>query len=84
MLNEQTIGIKELHRNLKTIAEKTSQGEEFLVIRNSRPAFRIVPLQKTSTKRKYNLRDFRQLQFRSGQKNLSRQIDQIVYRWRCQ
>ena len=77
-MEAQIIGVKELHKNLKRISEAAMSGESFLIVRNSKPVFRIEPVEKI-TKKKYILADFEKIQFRSNSKNLSKNIDKIVY-----
>ncbi|MBU1519581.1 hypothetical protein KJ973_02740 [Patescibacteria group bacterium] len=77
-MSEQIIGIKQLHQNLKQITDATMTGQSFLVVKNSKPAFRIEPVQGLNLK-KYTLKDFKKLQFKSANKNLSKNIDKILY-----
>ena len=78
-MQAKIIGVKELIQNLKKIYKKVDQGDEFIVVKNSKPAFRIVPAIKPAIKeRKYTLKDFKKLQF-SGIENLSENIDKVVY-----
>ena len=76
-MNQQIIGIKQLHQNLKKIAEAALAGQSFIVVKNSRPVFKIEPIQSVS--KKYTLADFRKLQFKIRDSNLSRKIDKILY-----
>jgi antitoxin (DNA-binding transcriptional repressor) of toxin-antitoxin stability system len=76
-MNQQIIGIKQLHQNLKKIAEAALAGQSFIVVKNSRPVFKIEPIQSVS--KKYTLADFRKLQFKIRDRNLSRKIDKILY-----
>lgn len=75
---EQTIGVKELHANLPKIARQVQRGVSFVVLKHTTPLFRIEPIKK-DTKKTYSLKDFEKLQFHSGEKNLSKKIDAIVY-----
>ncbi|MDD3119980.1 MAG: hypothetical protein PHF46_01060 [Candidatus Gracilibacteria bacterium] len=78
-MTENTIGVRELHYNFKEISDKVIKNqEEFLVIRNSKPIFKIVPIKKT-VKKKYILQDFSKLEFAGG-KDLSQDIDNLMYR----
>jgi len=77
-MEAQIIGVKQLHKNLKQISEAAMSGESFLIVRNSKPVFRIEPVKKIM-KKKYSLDDFKKIQFKSGDKNLSKNIDKIVY-----
>ena len=40
---ESVVAVQELRTSLASIADRAAKGESFLVMRNSRPAFRIVP-----------------------------------------
>jgi antitoxin (DNA-binding transcriptional repressor) of toxin-antitoxin stability system len=77
-MTSKTIGIRELHRNLKRISEAAKRGQAFIVLRNATPVFRIEPLPVLKTGKKYTLADFRRAEF-SGPKDLSKRIDEIVY-----
>ena len=77
-MNDKMIGIKELHQNLKTVSEEARQGQSFIVIKNSKPVFKIVPLGE-NTLPKYSLSDFKKIQFKVRDKNLSKKIDNIMY-----
>lgn len=82
MFDVQTIGIKELHVKMKFISEKAAKGQEFIVIKNSKPIFKIVPyhLPKKLKNKKFNfLEEFKNAQFRAKDKNLSKNIDKILY-----
>jgi hypothetical protein len=90
-MNEKSISSKELQRNLKTIAcEIIEKKSTFLVIRNSKPAFRLVPVsddtifetKKTPNESKPKIplkAQLTKLMFKSTDKNLSKKIDSIVY-----
>lgn len=73
------IGIKELHKNLKNVSDAVLLGGSFIVIKNSKPVFRIVPLEDNNKVKKYSLHDLKSLQFESRRKNLSQEIDNIAY-----
>lgn len=73
----QIIGIKQFHKDMKKVTEQVSKGQEFIVVKNSKPAFRIVPID--TPKAKFSLKDLSKLQFNTGEKNLSREIDKILY-----
>lgn len=78
-MTENTIWVRELHYNFKEISDKVIKNqEEFLVIRNSKPIFKIVPIKKT-VKKKYILQDFSKLEF-AWWKDLSQDIDNLMYR----
>lgn len=78
MMNYQIIGIKQLYRQLKQISQAALGGKSFLVVRNSKPVFMIEPI-KEARQKKYTLEDFKKMQFRSKDKNLSKHIDKILY-----
>lgn len=81
----KTINVRELQRNMKSIAEKVKQGESFIVLKNSEFIFQINPFNKgdlrVATKKDKQTLDtiFRDMQFSSGEKNLSKKIDQLIY-----
>ena len=77
-MKEKIIGIKELHRNLKNVSLDVGRGVGFLVVKNSKPVFRIVPLKEDRIP-KYTMDDITALQSRSGHKNLSKKIDEVIY-----
>lgn len=77
-MKEETISIKELHKNLKNVSEATLRGERFIVIKNSKPVFQIIPLEENKLP-KYSIVDFKKLQFKSRKKNLSKNIDKVLY-----
>ena len=72
------IGIKELIKNLKNIYEQINNGNEFIVVKNSKPAFKIVPIEENRIK-KYNLNDFKKIKIKIKNKKLSQDIDKILY-----
>jgi len=77
-MERQLIGIKELHKQLSQIIIAVSNGQSFLVVKNSKPAFRIEP-PNVEARKKYNLSDLKKIQFKSRDKNLSKKIDNILY-----
>ena len=77
-MNIHIIGIKQLYRQLKQVSDAALQGKSFLVVKNSKPIFRIEPLEQKGQK-KYSLEDFKKLQFETRGKNLSKEVDKIVY-----
>ncbi|MEK7649202.1 MAG: hypothetical protein AAB400_04825 [Patescibacteria group bacterium] len=77
-MNDQIIGIKQLQTHLKHLTQQVQEGSSFVVVKNSKPVFRIEPIEGAKTKR-YTLTDLKKLQFRSGTKNLSKSIDKIIY-----
>lgn len=74
-MSDSIIGIKELHQNLKRIADAALKGKSFTVVRDSRPVFRIEPVDVPKTR---TIEDFLALKFK-GDANLSRKVDEIVY-----
>ena len=84
---EKIIGVKELRTKLPAIARAVGRGERFLVMRHLTPLFRIEPpaLAKIShpvEKERPTLAEaFKDLQWSDpkGDKNLSKNIDKIVY-----
>lgn len=70
-----TIGVKQLHKELKNIARDTKKGKSFLVMNRSEPIFRIEPVTQKPQK---GLDAFLNIHF-SGDKNLSKDIDKILY-----
>ncbi len=72
------IGIKELQRSLKKVADAAGRGETFTVVRDSKPVFRIEPIAGRKTG-KYRLKDLLSIRFNSGEKDLSKRVDEIVY-----
>lgn len=77
-MQDQIIGIKQLQTHLKQLTQQVQAGCSFIVVKNSKPVFRIEPIDGQQVGR-YTLADLKRLQFRSGQKNLSKSIDRIVY-----
>ena len=72
------IGIKELQRSLKKVADAAGRGETFTVVRDSKPVFRIEPVIARKGK-KYTKEDLLSIRFNSGEKDLSKRVDEIVY-----
>ena len=76
----QMIGVKEFHANLPKVARGVSRGMSYIVMKHARPLFRVEPTRVPPRgKKQYTLRDLMKLRFRSGEKNLSQRIDEIVY-----
>ena len=74
---DSIIGIKELHKNLKRVADAALKGNSFTVVRDSRPVFRIEPVE-IATERSGTIEDFLALKFK-GDADLSKKIDEIAY-----
>lgn len=77
-MNPGIIGIKELHKELTRVAAATQKGKSFIVLKHAKPIFRIEPVRQMGKKR-YTIADILELQFHSGKKSLSKNIDKIVY-----
>lgn len=74
-MNTTTIGVKQLHKELKNIAKETRKGKSFLVMNRTEPIFRIEPV---APKPQKSMDDLFKIHF-SGDKNLSKNIDKILY-----
>lgn len=46
---DSVVAVQDLRTSLAAITNRAAKGESFLVMRNSRPVFRIVPAQETNT-----------------------------------
>ena len=77
-MEAQIIGVKQLHKNLKQISEAAIKGESFLIVRNSKPVFRIEPIKKILNK-KHTINDLWKIRFENDDKDLSKKIDKILY-----
>lgn len=73
------IGIKQLHQQLTEVTKAVNKGESFIVVKHSKPVFRITPLDGIRLEKKYTLKDFEKLQTNLGDPELSSKIDEIVY-----
>ena len=77
---DEIIGIKELHRNLKRVADAAQKGASYTVVRDSKPVFRIEPVGDGPRRGGSTMREIlKRLEFSDKDKNLSRNIDKIVY-----
>lgn len=77
----EIIGVKQLYKNLNKISQRAAMGESFIVVKRSKPMFRVVPYRKGKNK-KYTLKDLKKVQFKklkNGKEKLSPNIDKIVY-----
>ena len=74
---DSIIGIKELHQNLKRVADAAMKGKSFTVVRDSKPVFRIEPIEMSQGKTR-TIDDFLALKFK-GDASLSRRVDEIAY-----
>ncbi|MFQ6049728.1 MAG: type II toxin-antitoxin system Phd/YefM family antitoxin [Candidatus Paceibacterales bacterium] len=75
----EIIGVKQLYKNLKKISKRVAKGESFIVVKRSKPVFKVIPYRKEKAKQ-YTLKDLEQLQFKSKDKRLSKKINNLVYR----
>lgn len=75
----QTIWIRYLLQNLKTISNQVSWWKVFIVQKNSKPVFKISPAIDETVKKKYSLKDFSKIRFSTNDSNLSKNIDKIAY-----
>jgi len=78
-MEAQIIGVKQLHKNLKQISEAAMDGESFLIVRNSKPVFRIEPIEEI-VKKKHTIDDLWKIRFKGKDKNLSKNIDKVLYK----
>ncbi|MCF7849785.1 MAG: type II toxin-antitoxin system prevent-host-death family antitoxin [Kiritimatiellales bacterium] len=46
---EKLISMQDIRTSLASVANRAENGESFIVVRNSKPAFRIVPLKEKTT-----------------------------------
>lgn len=78
-MNATIIGIKQLHKQLADITQAVKNGESFIVVKHSKPVFKITPLDTSPPPKKYTLKDFEKLQTKGGDPHASKHIDKIVY-----
>lgn len=65
----QFISTKELYSQLKTVSEKVQQGTTFIVLKHSKPVYKITPLEESTRKeKKYNLQNISDFIFTSKKK----------------
>ena len=75
----KVITVRELHKSLPAIAKRVAKGQSYVVTRYAKTLFRIEPDVPAETEKKtYTLDDILAIKFKGG-KNLSRDIDKIVY-----
>lgn len=72
------IGVKELYKNLHKVAAKTKKGQSFLVMKHMKPLFEINPVHTTTTGQRL-LGALKKMQIKSGDPDLSKKVDEIVY-----
>lgn len=75
----EIVGVKQLYKNLRQIAQRAKSGESFIVVKHAKPLFLLTPYEDNKEEKPYTLKDFARLQRKTGEKNLSKQIDRIVY-----
>ena len=73
------IGIKELQRGLKKVADAAQRGETFTFVRDSKPVFRIEPIPSGSKKNKTIGDLLEAASFSHSDRRLSQKIDEVVY-----
>ncbi|MCK5416796.1 hypothetical protein KAI92_05215 [Candidatus Parcubacteria bacterium] len=71
---DKIIGVKRLRKELKQISDQVLDGISFVVVKNSKPVFRIVPLENNESK-KYSWEELKSLRVKMGEKNLSKKND---------
>ncbi len=69
------ISIREYLRNYNFYNSKVIKGESFVIVKNNEPQIMLSPIQD---EKKYTIKDLLKIRF-SGDKNLSKNIDKIVY-----
>jgi antitoxin (DNA-binding transcriptional repressor) of toxin-antitoxin stability system len=74
----QIIGIKQLHKDMKKISEFVAKGQVYIVVKNSKPAFKIVPMESEKSGLSFK-EAFKNSHFTSDNPNLSMEIDKILY-----
>jgi antitoxin (DNA-binding transcriptional repressor) of toxin-antitoxin stability system len=81
-MQPKTIGMRVLRQHLSKVRRAAEHGQSFLVTIHKKTVFRIEPTKKLKKDKKIGKRlfdEFKDLRFRSGDKNLSQKIDEIVY-----
>ena len=81
--NFQFISTKSLYSKIKWVSDQVSEGKSFIVLKHSRPAYKISPLdenEKVETK-KYSTNDLDQFIFSSENKetNLAQNFKKHLY-----
>ena len=49
MKNDTIIGLKELRENIEVYISKVKKGDSFIIVKKSKPVFRISPLEDDNT-----------------------------------
>lgn len=73
----QKVSTRDFLRNFKSFKARAGRGEHFAVMTNKEEAFRVEP-PKVKRKKKYTMDDLLSIKF-NGPKNLSQDIDKILY-----
>lgn len=73
------IGVRELQRDFASIKAAVGRGKSFVIMSHAKPIARLVPMEEEKPKAKYTLKDFEKIRFSGGDKNLSKNIDKILY-----
>ena len=72
------IGMKELQNSLSRVTREVDAGRSFIVLKHARPAFRIEPM-PSREKKTHTLADLYDIRFKTGDRNLSKKVDRILY-----
>ena len=78
-MSTKVIGIKQLYTDLKTVTKETARGVSFLVVKNSKPTFKIVPLDNSSQSQQFTIDDLAKIQFEGDDKSMSKDIGRCIY-----
>ena len=70
------VSIRELVRKPVFFTNFARKGQDFIITKHGKPMFEVIPIKKHPAN---ILKDFQHLMFHSGDKNLSKKIDKIVY-----
>ncbi len=73
----KTINVRDLQRRFKEVSEQIQQGESLIVLKNTKPIFRIEPITKNTDKEVF-MKAIKDIQFEDNE-NLSKDADNIVY-----
>ena len=77
------ISTKDLYSNIKKVNEQVQKGMTFVVLKYSRPAYKITPLEQADTEisKQYTLKDISKFTFTSKnpEKNLAIDFKKHIY-----
>ncbi len=74
------ISQKMLYSNFKNVSDQVQAWVTFIVLKYSKPAYKIVPLvDENNDKKKYKLSDLNQFCFSTWDSNLSKSIEKYAY-----